>query len=117
MYSGKAQIKKRIGQKGYYGEIALKADFLKEKGLKISFAETVGMEWRDAISGGIKYLYEKEISYRNVGLEVKVEECRSMIVDSSYFVFFYLTNLALSEALHLKNEITIDDRGNFVIPK
>ena len=117
MYSGKAEIKKKIGSKGFYGKIELKVDLIRDFNVDISFNHESQLKWESAIKAGAQYFYDKNIRYKKAGIEVKVLSIHDMIVDSSFMVFFYLTYSALCDAFQLNNLIKINEDAEFVVPK
>lgn len=117
MYHGNARIKRKIGRKGFYGEIELEVEFLKTLELQVSFSDELNVKWKAAIDAGIEYFFQKEVRPNKAGLEIRILKSRDMIIDSSFMVFFYLTYSALCEALGIENKIHIDEEGNFIVPK
>ena len=117
MYQGKSRIKKKVGQKGFYGTISLEVDLKKDLQIDVLFENGLSLKWQSAIEAGIEYFYENEIRPKRAGLKITILEYDDMIIDSSFMVFFFLTYSALCEAFKIQNKIQIDLEGNFIIPK
>lgn len=75
-------------------------------------------EWKTAVTFAAEYFFDHyPKAGMNSGLKVTILELHYMDVDTNNTVVFFAVVQALSQALGMHCDMTIDDSGNFIIPR
>jgi hypothetical protein len=116
----KYKIKKIVKDVNYYGSIELEVENIEGKELLISFdPEGIEPQWCSIVETGIRLVYWKFVSDRQMGLQVKVKNLHTMLFDSTPAIVLYITVRCLEDALGEKKDLVILDEstGHFVFKR
>jgi hypothetical protein len=112
---GVFKFKKLINDKGFYGEVILEVHRTTLGRVEVDLGTAT--KWRSSIEFAARYFLDHNSRAGEGGLKITILDLKDMDVDTNHMMVFFVVVNALCHAFGIPCDLTINDAGNFVIPK
>lgn len=113
---GSFEIKKFTSQKSFYARVRLEVEEIWLPQVEIDFRGF--SEWDKAINFAAHYFFDHHTdSGKKRGLKITILELHTMPPDTNNMVAFYAIVRALYNAFNRECNLTVNESGDFVVPK